>query len=100
MRSISICFLFIILYSCSGLEGKDGTNTTYYVGTKQIMKTVEYKNGKKNGYYTEYYRTGQISSKQFYVNDTIQDTSISFYENGKTAAITVYKKGKRNGTWK
>jgi antitoxin component YwqK of YwqJK toxin-antitoxin module len=86
--------------SCKQGDVQNGTKKVYYDGTNQIMQTVEYKNGKKNGFLTEFYRNGTVSAKQFFVNDTINGTAYEYYENGNPATERNYKMGVKEGVWK
>jgi len=100
LRPYLYFFIFFIILSCQNEDPNNGTRKSYFDGSDKIQQTVEYKNGKKNGYFTEYYKNGSIMSKQFYVNDTITDSSLEYHENGKLATSQFYKMGVRQGVWK
>ncbi|HKR07487.1 MAG TPA: toxin-antitoxin system YwqK family antitoxin [Bacteroidia bacterium] len=92
---------FILLNSCSEkFDGKNGKRTVYFEGTEKVSQSVEYKNGKKNGWWLEFYENGNPKVKSRYVNDTLQDSSLYYYKNGKFSDIQVFKNGKREGCWK
>lgn len=100
MRSAAI-ILFSLLLSCSNeFNGKNGVKTTYFPGTKRIFQTIEYQNGLKNGSFREYFKNGKIKTEHRFVNDTLNDTSFTYHENGKLALIQVLKMGSKEGIWK
>jgi len=81
-------------------NGKDGVRTSYFEGSKKISQTVEYKNGLRNGWLTEYYDNGSLMKKSWYLNDTLQDTTMYFYKNGTMSDLQLFKKGRKEGCWK
>lgn len=54
----------------------------------------------KNGDHEEYYKSGRIKQKAFYVNDKIEGLSEGWYENGRKAYERYYKNNRQTGTWK
>jgi len=93
--------LFIFLSSCSkSFDGKNGIKTVYYPGTENINQTVEYKDGKKNGYLKEYFENGNIKIIQQFKDDLPVDSAIWYHPNGKIADIQIHKNGLKNGCWK
>ncbi len=51
--------------------------------TGELLATVEYKDGKKNGKYTSYYENGKKKSEQEFYNDRGVNVAIQWYENGQ-----------------
>jgi antitoxin component YwqK of YwqJK toxin-antitoxin module len=72
----------------------------YFKDGKTLQQTVEYRNGKKNGYLTEFYKTGTLRAKQFYVNDSLNDSSFIYHPNGKLQSLHTYKNKLKHGCWK
>ena len=81
-------------------ETNDELKTVHFSGTDIVKQTIEYKNGKKNGFFKEYYRNGILKAKQFYVNDSINDTSLFYHDDGKLKSIQIYKNKLKNGCWR
>jgi antitoxin component YwqK of YwqJK toxin-antitoxin module len=100
MKFISIATLLALIFSCgSKREELEGVKTVYFPGTELVKQSVEYKDGKKNGYFTEYYRKGNLKARQFYINDTLDDTTVIYYPNGQLQTLHVYKNKLRHGCW-
>ncbi len=98
-----LCFFnyLFVLTSCTGKSEKDdGLHTSHFEGTEIVKQTIEYKNGKKNGFMKEYFKNGILKAKQFYRNDTLTDTSFFYYENGRLANYYIIKNNKSNGCWR
>jgi antitoxin component YwqK of YwqJK toxin-antitoxin module len=103
LNSISFIVLFLLLMFCScfnDTELADGTKTSYFKNSKKIFCTTQYKGGKRNGMYLEYYKNGHLRLKRNYVNDSIQDTTFLFHENGRLALFQIILKGQRESVWK
>jgi antitoxin component YwqK of YwqJK toxin-antitoxin module len=98
---ISLLFAFL-LYTCSNSNGieKDGLKVVHFQGTDVVRQTIEYKNGKKNGFFTEYYRDGKIKAKQYFIDNQKDDTSLMFHENGQLRSLQTYKNKLKDGCWK
>src|SRR6185369_12076441 len=91
----------LFLISCDNkFDGKNGINTVYYDGTKQIMQVVEMKDGRKNGLCREYYKNGNLRSQAWYSKDTVRDTVFYYFEEGPLSSVQIYNHGKKNGCWK
>jgi len=76
----------LILFFCGCIDDgvqNNGLKTVHFKGTDIVMQTIEYKNGKKNGYFTEYFRDGKIKAKQFFVDNELDDTSKMYHSNGQ-----------------
>jgi antitoxin component YwqK of YwqJK toxin-antitoxin module len=97
-----ILFLFCTsFFSCKNkFDGKNGTYTAYFDGTKHIEQTIEYKDGLKNGWTREYYPNSKVRFEAKFVNDTMTDTVSSYHENGKLYHVQIYKDGMKEGCWK
>lgn len=91
--------LFAFLFSQCSDEKADGFKTIYFPNSKQIKQSVEYKNGKKNGSFKEYYRNGNLKAVQRYVNDTLNDTSFFYHENGNRSSIQIYRMQTKTKRW-
>ncbi|MFI5220251.1 MAG: toxin-antitoxin system YwqK family antitoxin [Bacteroidia bacterium] len=91
----------LVLNSCSTkFDGKNGERIVYFERTKKISQSIEYKNGKKNGWWLEFYENGNPKVKSKYLNDTLQDSSFYYHKNGKFSNIQTFKNGKKEGCWK
>lgn len=91
----------ILLSSCkNNTDSENETKTIYFPGSKIIKQTIEYSNGKKNGTLKEFYRNGNLKIKQYFVNDTVRDSTIVYHENGNPAYLQIIIDGKREGCWK
>jgi len=97
--------IFLIVFFNSGCSDsndkeKDGIKVVHFKGTEIIRQTIEYKNGKKNGFFTEFYRDGKIKAKQYFIDDQKDDTSKLFHENGQIRSLQIYKNKLKEGCWK
>lgn len=92
--------MFFISACSRKFDGKNGTRTVYYEGTDKVAQSIEYKNGKREGWWLEFYENGNPKVKSFYVNDSLQDSSVYYHKNGIISDIQFYKKGKKEGCWK
>lgn len=54
----------------------------------------------KNGYLKEYYRDGVLKASQFYMNDTLDDTTRLYHPNGRLKTIQIFKNRLRHGCWR
>lgn len=104
MHKINIYTLSTIVFiftSCSNaFDGKNGINTYYYENSKKIKQTVEFKDGKRHGELKEYYRNGILKVRQYYKNDTLNDSSFFYHENGNLSYFQYLKNFEKEGTWK
>lgn len=69
----------------------------FYNEKGKITKTVNYLEGKKNGYSIAYDTSEHVLSKEAFINDIKQGNSYWFYPSGKTKQVTPYLKGKPDG---
>lgn len=72
----------------------------YFDDGKTVRQTIGYKDGKRHGYTREFYRNGVLKARQFYVNDSLDDTSAIYYPDGKLQSLQVYKNKRKHGCWK
>src|ERR1700746_3281553 len=63
-------------------DKKEGLWIAYY-GNGIIGTIEEYKNGRKNGYSILLDKTGFYYQKDYYVNDTLNGLSVSYYSGSK-----------------
>jgi len=93
--------LFILLYSCCNrFDGKNGIKTVCFSNTEKVQQIIEYKDGKKDGPLKEYYINGNLKVEQYYINDSLRDSSIFYHENGQRNEIQFFKDDKKEGIWK
>jgi antitoxin component YwqK of YwqJK toxin-antitoxin module len=91
----------MVLMSCSGkFDGKNGKRVVYFEGTEKVSQSVDYKDGKKSGWWLEYYENGNAKVKSRYMNDTLQDSWLYYYKDGTFSDIQIFKNGKKEGRWK
>ena len=99
----------IIKYSNRGILKTDksfdnelrlnGISREYY--TNGEIKTEEnYVNGKKQGSYKNFYRTGELLREDVYYNDKMNGISTMYHRNGIIKKESFYSNGKKEGTFK
>ncbi|WP_299107187.1 hypothetical protein [uncultured Tenacibaculum sp.] len=115
LRLINFYILTFFLFSCAeerkafydngnlkeeGKVKKDNNDNYYKTGTwkyyykdRQLEKSIEYKNGKKNGKLIEYSEKGVKIREEKYLNDTLNGLSKSWYENKQLKESLTYKNG-------
>jgi antitoxin component YwqK of YwqJK toxin-antitoxin module len=87
--------------SCTDGKVTDGTKIVHFKNSEKIKQEIEYKNGKKNGFFKEYYMQGNLKAIQHYRNDTLCDSSKFYHENGKPSELQIFdQKGLYQGCWK
>ena len=69
----------------------------FYSEKGKITKSVNYLEGKKNGFTFSFDTNERIITKESFVNDIKQGNSFVYYKSGKTKQITPYVKGKPDG---
>lgn len=101
-RTQTLLLIFpILVFSCNLNDRfENEEKTIYYPGTEIVKQTVTYKNGKKNGYLKEYFRDGSLKASQFFVNDTLNDTTIIYHENKQLKTLHTYRNKKKHGCWR
>lgn len=102
MRTLLLpLLLLLIISSCTDPEKIDnGIRIIHYPGSDLIHQEVEMKDGKKNGIAKEYFRNGKLKRKQYYSNDSLNDSSMYFHNNGQLAKLQFFKNGLPHGSWK
>lgn len=90
--------LAALLVSCKGDE--PDVKTIYFPDSDQVKQRIEYKNGRKNGVFEEFYRSGRLKARQHYVNDSLNDTTVIYHPNGHLKSLHVYRNKIRSGTWR
>src|ERR1041385_311298 len=99
-RNTSILFvLALFIVACKKFDGKNGTKTYYFTGSNKVQCTEEYRNGKKNGLYEEFYESGKLKFRTWYEDDTIRDSTYAYYDNGVLSSIQIFKKERKTGCW-
>ena len=73
---------------------------TEYFENGQISKEGPYKNGRRNGLWKTYYKTGELWSKIYFKNGLSDSITTAYYPNGKIRYEGFYTKGQKSGTWK
>jgi antitoxin component YwqK of YwqJK toxin-antitoxin module len=80
---------------------KDGEEITYsHDSTERISAIYKYKNGKLDGDYKIYRRSGRYLNTGIYVNDTIAGNECYFDSNGDSLQTIFYIKGKEDSPMK
>jgi antitoxin component YwqK of YwqJK toxin-antitoxin module len=98
--SFSILILFLFFCSCSNnFDGKNGTETIFFTNSKIIHKTIEFKDGKRNGLLKEFFPSGHLHKRAFYVNDELKDSTVAFFDNGMLESVTIVINKKKEGCW-
>ncbi|MES2565752.1 MAG: hypothetical protein V4565_02730 [Bacteroidota bacterium] len=69
----------------------------FYSEKGRITISVNYLEGKKNGYTFNYDTNQRVSSKELFVNDIKQGNMFVYYPSGKTKLLTPYVKGRPDG---
>ncbi|MEO6883747.1 MAG: hypothetical protein ABI199_06960 [Bacteroidia bacterium] len=64
-----------------------------------ILKKGDYLNGKKEGQWDSWYKSGKPWSENFYTDDLADGKTTVWYENGKTEYTGFFTKGKQSGHW-
>ncbi|MBL7931439.1 MAG: hypothetical protein JNL60_06040 [Bacteroidia bacterium] len=101
MKHLLIFLILSACFSCAPDSGfKDEEKIIYYPGTEIVKQSVQYKNGKKNGYFKEYFRNGSLKASQVYLNDTLNDTTLIYYENKRLKTFHTYKNKLKHGCWR
>lgn len=84
----------------NNFNGIDGVKIVHFKGSEIVHQSIEYKHGKKNGIFKEYYKSGKIKALQKFIDDMPDDTSFFYYENGRLAKFQIRYKNRRQGCWK
>lgn len=84
-------------------DSLNGKKTVYYLPeqvedkTKKISAVYNYKNGKLDGEFTEYFNFGAVKSTGVYTNNIKSGIWRSYHPNGKLMLVTRYKNGVMHG---
>jgi uncharacterized protein len=70
----------------------------FYDEKGRITKSINYREGKKNGLSVIYDTLQKVVSTEYFVNDLKDGLTRYFYKTGKTKSIVPYKNGKQEGT--
>ena len=65
----------------------------------KAITRIEYKNGKRHGFYKYFHKNGQLMFRGSYTNGILQGAFEEFYENGQLQETGDYKNGKQHGSW-
>ena len=85
---------------------KQGLWKTFYDEEGTLHTEITYRDDRKNGYYKEYSRDGNLLSIKKYIDDELQtnvaeltkyDTKPEFYPDGNLKKLSGYKEGKLEG---
>jgi antitoxin component YwqK of YwqJK toxin-antitoxin module len=96
-----LLILVVFIAACNPEDSfENGEKTFYFPGTNTIKKQIHYKNGKKNGLMQEFYQDGKLKARQFFVNDSLDDTTVVYHPNGKLKLIHTYKNRLKHGFWR
>lgn len=122
-----IFLIFISIFSCSGPKTnlQEVIVEKYGEGTKKVVHYYEVKgndsvwiretwfykegmkhldgpivNGKRNGIFNSYYKSGNILSTGEFKEGRREGKATTFYEDGKVKYEGFYNKGKECGIWK
>ncbi len=84
----------ILNYKAGELNGEV---TSFYAQTGKPNQKSFYKDGKRNGFYTQYYPTGNVRSEGYLVNGEKEGEWKTYYPNGQVVAVNFYKKDEYHG---
>lgn len=65
----------------------------------KTITRIEYKNGKRHGFYKYFHKNGQLKFRGSYTNGKLRGAFEGFYENGQLEETGDYKNGKKHGPW-
>lgn len=77
---------------------REGTWEIYFKSGELRSKT-NFKNGIREGVFEEYYKNGSLKNKKSFINGKINGIYNNYYKNGQLWFWTEYKDGKRNGDY-
>jgi antitoxin component YwqK of YwqJK toxin-antitoxin module len=75
----------------------DGTKTEYFPGGVLVRTIMHFKQGKRNGPFIYYHDNGKVKLRGKYVDDLLDSTLNSFYDNGNNKYIHHYNLGVKVG---
>ncbi len=95
---ITLIFISILVISCQKkFDGSDGTYEEFYPNGEVLKKSIEYKDGKKNGAFLEYYSNGKTKTEASFVNDLDNGVRNKYYDSGQLKSEENYAMGQREG---
>lgn len=74
-----------------------GTKTEYFKGGVLVRAILNFKEGKRDGYFKYYHQNGQLKLCGKYINDLLDSTVNSFYDNGNPKYVFDYVMGVKTG---
>ena len=78
----------------------DGVAKSYYADGGELKSQSEYKAGKREGVFTDYYESGEVSARHPYKGGLRNGKDVDYYKSGKVRGERSYKGGKRQGVEK
>ncbi len=94
--SIGACVL--MLNACNSSKGD--VKEVYYDDGKTLQQRIHLDGKTKHGWFEEFTVKGQLKARQFFVHDTLHDTTQLYYPDGKLKTLQVYNMGLKSGCWK
>ena len=80
---------------------RDGLYRRYYFDEGGVLKQEgTYKADKREGIFTDYYASGEVSARSPYVGGMRNGEDIDYYKSGKIRGVRTYKNDKREGAEK
>ncbi len=74
----------MLILKCNYINGKlDGMYQTWCGQSGRPLSIINYKKGKKNGEYLEFYKNGDLFKKYKYIDNKLISPSKSWFESGK-----------------
>ena len=70
-----------------------------YTGKVTGLKQGSFKDGQREGYWSNYYENGQLKLKGKYKNGVAEGEWVYYYDNGQLSSKGDYKNDKFNGAW-
>lgn len=86
-----------IMYELTPFSISEFSGTVKAKDTKGLLNYIEYKDGKRDGTKTTYYKNGQIRLKAEFKNDLLNGKLIGWNEYGQKLIEVQYKNDKENG---
>ena len=70
-----------------------------FTGKIDGKTTGSFKNGKKDGFWLDYWENGQLQSKTNHKNGKLEGSWVSYHLNGQLRDKGQYKNGLKDGSW-
>ncbi len=87
------------MVDADGKPLKNGQFTLYYPNGAKMMEG-DYKNGKQDGFWRQYYDSGQQSALNEYHDGVMNGLHVLWHPNAQKAEEGQYVNGKREGKWR